>query len=515
MTGIEEFTLVFHMRPALACLPLSLCCLLFATPTRMSWSQVQTVPSPLWQADKPVDWWFAFKFNAETFPRPAGSIPSCMFGGSPGGVRKYTKIGQSYVAASSSGAALTDGPGYLGDSTGDPLAATFNEVYSGNLSYVVWNDQFYGDPVLSCEGSNAGACGAQWGHSKGLLAWDADGNGFILQVTTPSWPGAGNKANPRKRDGNSLGCVNDDDVDLSQGFFSLKLTKDDLLKVLAALQTEGAVTDPKNLQIVKAGGPQEVQDAVAKLGSLNANSTFAMETLSSGVKVIAKSGGLAAPPWQFVSAVLGKVPLRIATFWAGDLIYSTPGLTQPDCWPAVLKSVSPGAVQIALTGAWNGKTIGLTGSPQTGASGGSLGANHAKVAVSTGAGSALTIFADMNQDGAISPIGKLTCSSSQNSRGGMFFVVDNAELHDSVAALLTGNSAPSNAVAHTHGGVRSTGRPRQLSGHHTASTRKAVPGSPSSSRLRTMTDGWLALNREPIRPINSRSISSAPTRPRR
>ena len=311
------------MRRAMTCIPVILCCLFFAA-SAQSRSQAQTIPSPLWQADQPVDWWFAFKFNAETFPRPADSIPSCKFGGTPGGVRKYKKIGQSYVAASSAHPALADGAGYLGDSTSDPLGATFNEVYNGNLSYVVWNDQFYRDPVLACEGSNGTVCGGKWGHSKGLLAWDADGNGLLLQVTTPSWPGAGNKADPRKQDGNSLGCVNDDNVDLSQSFFSLKLSKDDLLKVLAALQTEGAVTDPKNLQIVKARGPQDVQDAVAKLGSPNTKATFAIESLSSGVKVVAKSGGLAAPPWQFASAVLGKVPLRVATFWAGDLIYSTP-----------------------------------------------------------------------------------------------------------------------------------------------------------------------------------------------
>lgn len=498
------------MRRSLACFPLFLCCLFFTAPAKLSWGQLPTVPSPLWQADQPVDWWFAFKFNAETFPRPLSSMPSCMFGGTPGGVRKYTKIGQSYVAASSTSAVLANGTGFLGDSTGDPLGATFDEVYNGNLSYVVWNDQFYRDPVLSCEGSKAAACGAKWGHSKGLLAWDADGNGLILQVTTPSWPGAGNKANPRKRDGNSLGCVNDDDVDLSQSFFSLKLTRDDLLKVLAALQTEGAVTDPKNLQIKRTGGPQEVQDAVARLGSPNAKAAFAVETLTSGVKVIAKSGGLAAPPWQFASAVLGRVPLRVATFWAGDLIYSTPGLTQPDCWPAILKPVSPGAIQIALTGGWNGMAIGLTGSPQTSASGSTLGANHAKVAVSTGAGSTLTIFADMNQDGAISPRGKLTCASSQNSRGGMFFVVDNAELHDSVAQLLTGASAPSRASARRRR-VHSAIRPLTgISGSHHLNNQRSQATDPN--RIVTSSHSPVAPPTVPLHPtlrIMTLSVPSA------
>jgi len=197
----------------------------------------------LWQSGQPVDWWFAFKFNAETFPRPAASTPSCVFGGVPRGGHPAAKLGQSYVAASSAHPALAKGGGFLGDSTGDPLGATFDEVYNGTLSYVVWNDQFYRDPVLPCEGTTGNACGAPWAHAKGLVAWDADGNGLLLQVTTPSWPGSGSSAHPRQHDGNSLGCVQDDNVDLSQHFFALKLTKDDVLKLLAALQTEGVVTD--------------------------------------------------------------------------------------------------------------------------------------------------------------------------------------------------------------------------------------------------------------------------------
>ncbi len=134
--------------------------------------------------------------------------------------------------------------------------------------------------------------------------------------------------------------------------------------MLAALQTEGAVTEPKNPQIAKIGGPQEVRDAAAKLGSPNKTSTYTQATLSSGVQIIAKAGGLSAPPWQFVSAVLGKVPLRVATFWMGAKIYSRPGRTKPDCWPTAIKSLSPGAVQVVTTGIWEGTTIRLSGTSQ-------------------------------------------------------------------------------------------------------------------------------------------------------
>jgi len=439
------------MRRAMLCFQLFFLFLVLSFfPEQLSGQGTQTAPSPLWSANQPVDWWFAFKFNTATFPRPHTTPPTCIFGGTPGGRRQYTRIGQSYVAASSEHAALTKGDGYLGDGPADPLGATFDEVYNGDLSYLVWNDQFYRSPVLACEGSTGMACGAKWGHSKGMLAWNEDGDGFVLQVTTPSWPGAGGSTHPRVGDGNSLGCVNDNNVDLSQDFFALKLTKDDLLKVLAALQTEGAVTDPNNPQIARIGGPQEVRDAAAKLGSPNKASTFTQATLSSGVQIIAKAGGLSAPPWQFVSAVLGKVPLRVATFWMGAKIYSKPGRTKPDCWPTAIKSLSPGAVQVVTTGIWEGTTIGLSGTSQRNASGKTLGANHAKIGVSTGSGSPLTIFSDMNQDGAISPVGKLTCLSSQNARGGLFFVVENKELHKSVTALLTGKIAPSKAPPATH-----------------------------------------------------------------
>ncbi len=34
---------------------------------RIAWSQDKQ-PSPLLEAGHPVDWWFAFKFNAATYP---------------------------------------------------------------------------------------------------------------------------------------------------------------------------------------------------------------------------------------------------------------------------------------------------------------------------------------------------------------------------------------------------------------------------------------------------------------
>lgn len=47
----------------------------------------------------------------------------------------------------------------------------------------------------------------------------------------------------------------DNDILVSQHFFALKLTKDDVLKVLTGLENASVVTDAANPQIVKNAGP--------------------------------------------------------------------------------------------------------------------------------------------------------------------------------------------------------------------------------------------------------------------
>jgi hypothetical protein len=48
----------------------------------------------------------------------------------------------------------------------------------------------------------------------------------------------------------------------------------------------------------------------------------------------------------------------------------------------------------------------------------------------------------LNQQGLISGS---NCASSQNGRGGLFYVVQNAEIADSIAALIDGDTAPTRA----------------------------------------------------------------------
>jgi hypothetical protein len=383
-------------------------------------------PGPLLSAGHPVDWWFVFKFNSKAFPGcEGGAIRTCPFGGT---VQNYkTPFGQQSVYASSESPSLQQGAGCAGETTADPIGATFDGVYNSSFYYVVWNDQFYDDPVIK---GCAKECGSPWGHSKGMLAWNDTGEGFVLQVTTPSWPGAGSKQFPRKTDGNTLGCVIDNDVEVSQDFFALRLTKEDVLAVLQSLQNASVVTDPNDSQTVSNGGPTDIQKLVQNLGTKSQSKSVIKNTLSSGVILISKPSALHVPPWQMVSALLGGISLRTATWWANPTIDTTTASSIIGCWDDSLGKAGP--VEIATTGQWDGTTFGLKG-------GHGPDFNHAKLGVSMDNGKYYSIFGDMNQQGtATGP----NCGSSQNGRGGLFYVIDNADLSESLKSLISGDTAP-------------------------------------------------------------------------
>jgi hypothetical protein len=387
--------------------------------------QHSVAPMPLLAKGHPVDWWFVFKFNAASFPGCGEKDQTeCLFGGT---VQHYGgKYSQQFVYASSKNPSLQKGDGCVGTTLTDPVGATFDQVYNKTFYYVIWNDQFYGNPLIKgCTKS----CGSPWGHSKGLLAWNKAGEGFVMQVSTPSWPASGSNSFPRKMDGNTLGCVEDNDVKVSQHFFALKLNKEDIIKVLQALQNASVVTDPNNSQIVRNGGPAEIQDIVRKLGKKSRSTTHIDVTLSTGIKLISKPSGLHVPPWQLVSAELSGLPLRTATWWATPKINTTTSSTTIKCWFDDLGN--PGLVQIATSGTWEGKTFSLKGGPQ-------LDSNHAKIGVSIDSNRPYVIFGDLNQQGTLSGD---NCASSQNGRGGTFYIVNNKDLYNSLANLIKGKTA--------------------------------------------------------------------------
>ena len=138
-----------------------------------------------------------------------------------------------------------------------------------------------------------------------------------MQVSTPSWPASGSKKFPRKSDGNTLGCVKDDDVEVSQHFFSLKLTKDDTVKVLQALaERERRDRSGQSADRAERRARRHPGSWSSNSGKKSKSKVPLTLTLSSGVGLISKPSSLNVPPWQMVSSLLNGVPLRTATWWA-------------------------------------------------------------------------------------------------------------------------------------------------------------------------------------------------------
>jgi hypothetical protein len=382
--------------------------------------------SPLAGKNQPVDWFFAFKFNSASFPGCANAPAVGSAGLFGGKVKQYPQYSQQYLLASSKHPTLVKQDACLGATESDPLGSTFAQVYLGtHYYYAIWNDQFYDDPKQLGKSK-----GKPWAHSKGMLAWDDNGNGFALQVSTPSWPASGSSLHSRKTDGNTLGCITDDNIEVSQHFFCVRINKSDLLQLLRACINASVVTDPSDPQIVRNGGPQDVRKLVTALGKISTGTTIMKATLSSGVQIISKPHTISAAPWQLVSAELDAVPLRVATWWQQHRICSSNKSTSITCWPAGLRK--PGAVQIATSGTWDGKTIGLTGGRKPNG-------NHAKIGISTDKLKPYSIFGDMNQEGTL--VKNPGCDVSQNPRGGLFYVVSDQKLFDSMTSLLTGGTA--------------------------------------------------------------------------
>lgn len=395
-------------------------------------------PQPLIAPDKPVDWWFVFKFNSSKPFTGCGAnsgARKCPSGGEP---MTKENFGQQFVFASSDNKVLNQGAGCLGAQLSDPVGATFGQVYNGKFFYVIWNDQFYGDPKVCGKSAN---CTGHWGHSKGLLAWNDEGNGFVMQVSTPSWPGSGSSLFKRKT-GNTLGCVkSNNNLIASQHFFALRLNKPDLLKVLEAMRTASIATSIKVPQVVRNGGPPDVRDAVTKLGQAPSSKDkfpIMQEPLSikinnKPVVLIAKPSNVSVPPWQMVSALLSGVSARAATWWTKPKIDSTLASTTNKCMDKAIKDGAikgkAGPVAIALTGEWKKSSIKLYAP-----------SNHAKIGVATsGNNTRYEIFGDLNQQGSLSP--PPDCDASQNGRGGMFFVLQDDKLFDSLHDLIQGDTA--------------------------------------------------------------------------
>ena len=173
-----------------------------------------------------------------------------------------------------------------------------------------------------------------------------------------------------------------------------------------------------------------VSAAVAALGAKSDSEEVLWNALSSGVSVISKPSAVHASPWHLVSSLLGSEDLLVASWWKHTDIPDTSAGETPDCWPNQSGWKAPGAVVNAQSGHWDTKTFSLLGI-------GNASGNHAKIGVSTSGPHPYTILGDMNQEGALSG----SCAARQNGRGGVFFVVEDKKLHDSVLGLIS-NTQP-------------------------------------------------------------------------
>ena len=92
-------------------------------------------PVPLIEKGHAVDWWFVFKFNSAAFPGCRGTATrQCPYGGE---VKNYKVFGQQYVFASSESPSLKQGSDCAGDTTAEPIGATFDEIYNSAFHYVI------------------------------------------------------------------------------------------------------------------------------------------------------------------------------------------------------------------------------------------------------------------------------------------------------------------------------------------------------------------------------------------
>ena len=227
--------------------------------------------------------------------------------------------------------------------TTDPVRATFDSIYNGSPFFLIWNDQFYGDPKI--EGCGNGQLQFPLGPFQGHASLGTEkGDGLVLQVTTLSWPAAGSAKHPRKA-GNTLGCVStQNNINNAQHFFSLKLDKKGVLAVLAGLKNASVATDPANGQIARLGGPQEIRDAAEALGQKPARKAPAKKTpedlkiiqtqLTPDVMLISKPSNLNVPPWQMVSALLDGASEAYGDVvgFASKSSSSTKKSTKIGCW---------------------------------------------------------------------------------------------------------------------------------------------------------------------------------------
>ena len=334
--------------------------------------------APLDGKGNPVDWWFLVKL-----PQGATSVcsgcasPACPSwqGSRSGGVcywyadsnnptlRFYSDLGFDCLSG-----------------TNNPVTQTLNQMKG--RSYIIWNDQ---GSKTSKPGTYPDK-GAPIAHSKGAAAFGGS-TGFIMNVSTPNFPDP---------DLYTLGCQEDDNVEVSQHFFAFSVNKSGMSSWAAAVANAQLSVISQNNWIFA--------DTTVGGHSTTAN-LLTLQNLP--VRLIVKGSKDFFIPWDYVTNSLGS-SVKALTWYASP---TTPPIGTGSTMNCLYQSPARFDVDVVRSLQTPDGSFSWCGQGEA-----SPTCNHAKIGVGIGTG--WVVAGSMNMQGNIDSTG---CESSQMGRGGDFY----------------------------------------------------------------------------------------------
>ena len=403
---------------------------------------------PLDPNGNPVDWWLALKLPTSAFPQGG----CCENAACPSSSK--TSAGLCYLYADANNPQFTFRTCLGQPGQSDPLSNTLNQVWLLNgIQFQLWNDQ-WGDGQMHDPNNKSQGCNAPGAHSKGALAYDTDGNGWYLNLSTPYFPDM--SALPPD---NSLGCQIDNNLLLAQHFFCFSLDQQNFEALAAAMTVPNfcALCVPsdscQSVDVATTLG-QDISLAFAHDsgdGSTD-NVTVTLQTRGGmPITAVLKGDTSNTSPWSLVATALGT-DLTVVNYWLSEP--TLPTLCAGDVWDG--SCIGSGNTINGSSLYFNDynveNVLQLTASPSnvTGLPGGNEiswsateSENHMKWGISTPRTTSITnpylcVFGSMNQEGSAgrNACGS-SCSSGENGRGGDFFAFSNQALWTSLRNLIS------------------------------------------------------------------------------
>jgi len=299
-------------------------------------------------------------------------------------------------------------------------------------------------------------CSSPYGHSKGALAYEESGTGFFLQGTTPNWPDPSQKSTYTP-----LGCQLDSNTDLSQSFLGLTLDADTFSEMApyieAARLCSTGTTSCRNgsaghmidfnctSEQTRAEDWSILDTAFSGTSTSDMHSSTYSGTTSGGVdfKLIAKAEADAIPPWLLVASELG-VDLGVSS-WL-DFNYGFASLCSGDDYSSATNQMCLVSDDLGISLNENGGAVQsvenalaasfeINGVDLAWALWGEFTsiASHAKFAIASEFDNPWFVSGDENNQGWSC---STSCSGSQSGRGGLFFALNNSEVHASIYDML-------------------------------------------------------------------------------